>query len=164
MVVLHGWKVDDDHITVPDIVVGMPHVGRNIHNASVSLGKHDAADFTMRRTHGPRVVENEFHFPGQDRISIFVPRMEPPAFDDSRSNGKCVRVDKWVGVKVPAWIEKFRDRPTAIGMSHKAANDDSLRQPPNWLAGRGHGAVVLRCLGEHSAEQRKRMIPVKTAV
>jgi hypothetical protein len=70
MVVGHGGNVCHDHILRAHVEVGVPDIDRHRHHDPAGLRDANHADFLERGAGFPRIVQNQFELPFDQRIPI----------------------------------------------------------------------------------------------
>src|SRR4051812_22478826 len=83
-----GREVDDDHLVVADVALGVPHAGRDGYEAPVGLAQKQPRLEALSARPRARVIQRELDATLPDHVAVVVMVMEAPALGPAGPGGR----------------------------------------------------------------------------
>lgn len=116
MFVRLGRKVNDANVSIANVQVGVPDIGRNGDNSGIFRAEIKVGNLLKSRAVRSNIVAHNLHASVDQEIPVFMLLVQAPAFRAPLSDRIGVdKVDR-VRVKVPASIKKLSDSSSIIYM------------------------------------------------
>ena len=153
VVVGNGREVDDYRVGAADVVVGVPHVLRNVYEAAMVGGQDNSTHLAAGRRVRSGVVKHELDITLKQRVPVVVFSVEVPSLHDAGPDREHVDAVHRVGMPGPAGIEQLTDGAALIRNGRQRPHFHSVGESPDDLPVRRRHLLVATCGGKREIEE-----------